>query len=367
MANDRQPTRSSSGGTERKPASSYYQPPSQTQVLRALSLTPSEGEAKAAIFRLVRQRKTFLITGHERPDGDLCGTALGLKFVLNALGRQARVVLPDEPPERYRRLEGAAGLEVYSGGKLDAEVVIVLDSATIDRIGAVREALPAGAPVINIDHHLSNSGFGDVSWVDPTRSSTGEMAYELVRDSEWPLPEPACAGFYAAVLTDTGRFGYSNTSAASLRTAAELVERGVSAEDLTKRLYSSKTERELRLLARALSQLRLTAGGRVATMALYAGDFREFGAVPADAQDFAARTVSVAGVEVGFFIYELEAGKKTKVSARSTGRIDVSELAGRFGGGGHHAAAGLTLDMGLDKARALLEEVGAETVKELRS
>jgi bifunctional oligoribonuclease and PAP phosphatase NrnA len=347
----------------RKAAAGYYQPPTETQVIRALSLTPTEGEAKASIFRLVRQRQSFLITGHERPDGDLCGTALGLKYILSALGRSVRIVLADEPPERYRRLDGAADLEVYGGGALSADVVVVLDSASPERLGAVREALPAGAPVVSIDHHLSNSGFGDVSWVDPTKSSTGEMVYDLAKASEWPLPLPACAGLYAAILTDTGRFGYSNTSADALRTAAELVERGVSAEEMTRRLYSSKTERELRLLGRALSQLKISSDGRVATMALYAGDFREFGAVPADAQDFAARTVSVAGVELGFFLYELEAGKKTKVSVRSSGRVDASELAGRFKGGGHAAAAGLALDMGLDQARALLEEVGREALK----
>ncbi|HOX07887.1 MAG TPA: DHHA1 domain-containing protein, partial [Planctomycetota bacterium] len=297
---------------------------------------------------------------HERPDGDLCGTALALKFILSALGRTARVVLPDEPPERYRRLDGAADLEVYQGGTIPAEVIIVLDSAGLERLGPLREALPAGAPVISIDHHLSNNGFGDVSWVDPARSSTGEMVYDLAKVSDWPLPLPACSGLYAAILTDTGRFGYSNTSAGALRAAAELVERGVSAEELTHRLYSSKTERELRLLGRALSQLRIADGGRMASIAIYARDFREFGAVPADAQDFAARTVSVAGVELGFFLYELEAGKKTKVSVRSSGRVDASELAGRFGGGGHRAAAGLALDMGLDQARSLLEEVGRE-------
>jgi bifunctional oligoribonuclease and PAP phosphatase NrnA len=352
-----------SGAAGRKPAVGYYRPPSETQVIRALSLTPTEGEAKASIFRLVRQRSSFLITGHERPDGDLCGTALGLKFVLSALGRSARIVLPDEPPERYRRLDGAADLQIYAGGPLAADVVVVLDSAGLGRLGAVREALPPGAPVVNIDHHLSNYGFGDVSWVDPTKSSTGEMVFDLAKASDWPLPLPACAGLYAAILTDTGRFGYANTSADALRAAAELLERGVSAEDLTRRLYSSKSERELRLLGRALSQFKLSGDGRIASIAIYAGDFREFGAVPADAQDFAARTVSVAGVELGFFLYELEAGKRTKVSVRSSGRVDASELAGRFGGGGHRAAAGLALDMGLDQARVLLEEVGREALK----
>jgi phosphoesterase RecJ-like protein len=340
-----------------------YRPPSDTQIIRDLSLTPSEGEAKAAIFRLVRSRKTVLVTGHERPDGDLCGTALALKFILAALGRSAQIVLPDEPPERYLRLEGAAGLEVFSGQTLDAQFVVVLDSAGIERLGPVREALPAGAPVVNIDHHLSNTGFGDVVWTDPARSSVGEMVYELAKDSDWPLPPPACAGLYAAILTDTGRFGYSNTTAGALRSAAELLDAGVSAEQMTRLLYSSNSERELRLLGRALSQFKLAADGRIAFIALYASDFRELGALPADAQDFAARTVSVAGVELGFFLYELEAGKKTKVSVRSAGRADSAALAKRFGGGGHAAAAGFALEMGLDQARALLEEVGAEALK----
>jgi len=340
-----------------------YRPPTDTQVIRAMAHTPSEGESKAAIFRLVRARGSFLITGHERPDGDLCGTALALKFMLTALGRSARVVLPDPPPERYLHLEGAEDLEVFTGQKLDAEVVIVLDSASPDRLGPLKEALPAGAPIINIDHHLSNSGFGDIAWADATRSSAGEMVFELARESEWPLPQPACAGLYAAILTDTGRFGYSNTTAGALRSAAELVELGVSPEHMVRTLYSSKSERELRLLSRALANYRVSADGQIASMALSAADFQELGALPADAQDFAARTVSVSGVELGFFLYELEAGRKTKVSVRSAGKIDASKLAARFGGGGHAAAAGLSLEMGLAEARALMEEVGAEMLK----
>lgn len=322
-------------------------------------------EAVAAIRRLVASHRSFLITGHERPDGDLVGSAIALKAILAALGKSARIVLADPIPERYRALAGAEGLEVFDDSPLAAEVVFVLDSAELARAGAVAQALPPEAPVVNIDHHLSNAGFGEAAWTEAGRSSTGEMLLELARALDWPLPPEAAAGIYAAILTDTGRFSFANATAASLRAAADLVEAGVSAHEMSRLLYSSKNERELRLLSRALSRLKLAAGGRLSSIALYAADFREFNAVPADAQDFAARSVSMAGVELGFFLYELEAGRRTKVSVRSAGRLDASEFAARFGGGGHAAAAGLMLEMGLDDARRLMEEVGAEALKGL--
>jgi len=319
-------------------------------------------ETHVHIFRLIRAKSSFLITGHMRPDGDLCGTAIALRSALVGLGRKARIVLPEEPPERYRHMDGAEYLEAFDGSGLEGDAVFVLDSAGIDRIGAVAEALPAGAPIVSIDHHLSNTGFGDVSWVEPEYSSTGEMLYELAKAGGWPLPGVACRALYAAIVTDTGRFSYSNTGAGALRAAAELVELGVSPVSMARLLYRSKSERELRLQERALASLKLAAGGRMSTMSLYSSDFRELGAKPTDAQDLAALTVSMAGVELGAFLYELEAGKVTKVSLRGAGGVDVSELAARFGGGGHAAASGCQLEMSLDQARELLVEVGAEAL-----
>ncbi len=314
------------------------------------------------IFRLVRAKSSFLITGHMRPDGDLCGTAIALRSALVSLGRKARIVLPEAPPERYRQMDGAEYLEAFDGSDLEADAVFVLDSAGIDRIGPVAAALPANAPIVSIDHHLSNTGFGDVSWVESEYSSTGEMLYELAKEGGWPLPGVACRALYAAIVTDTGRFSYSNTGAGALRTAAELVEFGVSPVAMTRLLYHSKSKRELRLQERALASLTLAAGDRISTMSLYFTDFQELGAQPTDAQDLAALTVSMAGVELGAFLYELEAGKVTKCSLRGTGTVDVSKLAARFGGGGHAAASGCQLEMGLDAARELVVEVSTEAL-----
>ncbi len=319
-------------------------------------------ETQIAIFRLVRAKASFLITGHLRPDGDLCGSAVALRAALVGLGRSARIVLPDPPPERYATMEGAEWLEAFEGEALSADAVFVLDSASLDRLGPVAEALPADAPVVNIDHHLSNTGFGEVSWVEPGKSSVGEMIYELAREGGWPLPTLACSALYAAILTDTGRFAYSNTSASALRAAAELVELGVSPVGMARLLYRSRSERELRLQERALASLKLAADGRMASMALSAADFAELGAGPTDAQDLAALTVSMAGVELGAFLYELSAGKQTKCSLRGAGELDVSRLAARFGGGGHAAAAGCQLEMGIAEARELVVEVGTEAL-----
>ncbi|MHC4915198.1 MAG: DHH family phosphoesterase, partial [Planctomycetota bacterium] len=120
-------------------------------------------ETQVSIFRLVRAKKSFLITGHMRPDGDLCGSSIALRAALTGLGRTARIVLPEAPPERYAHMDGADWLEVFDGSELSADAVFVLDSAGMDRIGPVAEALPPNAPIVSIDHHLSNTGFGEIS------------------------------------------------------------------------------------------------------------------------------------------------------------------------------------------------------------
>jgi bifunctional oligoribonuclease and PAP phosphatase NrnA len=312
-----------------------------------------------AIFRLIRSKKDFLITGHQRPDGDLCGSAIALHAALTGTGNKARIVLPDPIPARYSRMKGAGNIETFDGQPFDVDAVFVLDAADLSRLGPLAAALPDGVPLVNIDHHVSNSGFGNICWCEGDRSSTGEMIYELARAGGWPLPLLACQALYIALLTDTGRFSYSNTSAPSLRVAAELVELGVDPAAMADLIYRNRAPRELALQQRALSSLRLSSQGRVCSMSLSWNDFQELQATPTDAQDFAAMTVSLAGVQLGIFLYELDGDGHTKISVRGSDDADAGALAALFGGGGHRAAAGCRLDCLLAEAVETMAQAAA--------
>jgi len=297
-----------------------------------------------------------LLTGHERTDGDCVGSLIALDAVLQALGKEPRAVLPDRPAERYRALVGCDRIECYAGGALGAaDVVVALDAAGPDRLADLAAALPEGAFVVNIDHHASNTRWGDLAWVEPEASSVGEMIWGLVREAGWPLPPEAAEGLYAAILTDTGRFTHPNTTAASLEAVARLVEAGADASRLARLLYEERREKEVRLLARALASLELSGDGRVARVALTARDFAAFDAGPADTHEIVDWPRSIRGVEVAAYLYELEDGARTRVSLRSAPPLDVSRVAAQFGGGGHAGAAACTVEGSAEEVWAKVE------------
>lgn len=311
--------------------------------------------APGEILARLAGAKRVLLTGHERTDGDCVGSLVALDAVLRALGKDARVLLPDAPPARYRKLAGFGRIRGYAGEPVaPADLVVVLDSGDRDRLGALANALPAGAAVVNIDHHASNAGWGDLSWVDPVASSVGEMVWRLVRGAGWPLPPEAAEGLYAAIATDTNRFTHPNTTADALRAAADLVEAGADASRLARILFEEQSEASVRLLARALASLALSEGGRVARVTLSAADFAAVGASPTDAHEIVDWPRSIEGVCVAAYLYEIDGDARTRVSLRAEPPLDVARVAARFGGGGHAAAAACVVEGAPSEAWALL-------------
>lgn len=296
-----------------------------------------------------------VITAHERPDGDALGSSLGLRRILAARGIKARVVGLHPIPPRYEFMLTAGEVEPAAGDWAgDADVVIALDCGAMDRLGAFVRDRPAGTRFINIDHHDSNTHFGSMNWVDPTASSVGEMIVRFARHAGYDIPRAAAEALWVAIVTDTGRFSFENTSAAVLRLAADLLDCGVEPARVAGHVYHSVTEAELRLSERALGSLRLDEGGQVASVVLTEADFISCGCGPEDAHDVVDIPRRIAGVKVGFFCYELAGQGITKVSARSVPPYNVAHFCRFFGGGGHKRAAGCTMT---GDARSALETV----------
>jgi len=302
-----------------------------------------------AILEKVAAAQKIVITGHERPDGDCLGSEVALCSILRHAGKNAEIINSDPAPRRLQFLLNTPGESipirtVVPGERIEADLLFVLDATDLKRLGAVRRDQFPNAAAINIDHHLGNSLFGDINWVDPKSAATGELIWRLAERCGWAVPAAALTALYTALVTDTGQFAYSNTSPRVLRMAAELVERGVDGEAIWQTVYLNKTLPELALEARARASLKCAAHGKLCAIFLTADDFSATQTGPANAEEFSAIPRSLCGVELSLFFYEINGGAQTKVSARSTRTADARALAQKFGGGGHKQAAGFTLD-----------------------
>ena len=317
-----------------------------------------KGEAgDAAIAGRIRTRVdaagSIAITGHERPDGDCIGSETALCAILRALGKRAWIVNSDPTPPRYRHLENGEAIRVHADGEtLGADLVFVLDSTDLTRIGRIKRADFGAAKVIDIDHHPGNPLFGDENFVDTRAAAAAELIYRLAVELNWPVPPSALEALYTGLVADTGHFAYSNTSSRVLRMAAELVDLGVDGEAVWQKMYLRKTHAELLLEARARASLECHAGGKICCISLRQSDFDETHTSSQNADEFSGIPRSLEGVELAVFFYEVKNGAATKASLRSTKHIDAGKLAGVFGGGGHRQAAGCTLDLPLDEAKS---------------
>ena len=312
----------------------------------------------------VKQAKSALITGHERPDGDCIGSEIALCAMLRQQGLESCIVNADAA-ERYRFLEPADWIHtVRPDEKFSADLVFILDATDLTRLGRVKpEQLGPASHFINVDHHLGNTNFGRVNWVDPKAAATGELLWRLAAYCGWPVPLAGLRALYTALVTDTGQFSYATTSPVVLRMAAYLIENGVNPEQVWRQVYSSRTRTELALEARARASLACTPDGKICSIGLTARDFAETGGTPMDCEQFPNIPRSLAGVELALFFYELNGGTSTKASIRSTPRLDARALAQKFSGGGHRQAAGCTLPLPLAEAWKLVLEQAAELVK----
>lgn len=294
--------------------------------------------------RFVSEGERFLVVSHVDPDGDAIGSTLAVGHLLRLLGKRAVMVNASPVPAKYRELPGTE--EIVKPQELRDEPpftrVIAVDVADEERMGDCRSLIAPDACLLNIDHHRTNNRFGTHHLINSEAAATAEVLYDWIESMgvEWTEPLAACV--YTGLLTDTGGFRYTNTTPAVMKRAARLLEYGVDAPRIAEQVLETLTVGQLNLLRRALSTLRLSEDGRIAWMWLTLQDFSEAGAGEGDLDGIVNYARNVMGVEVGILFRQLKNGA-VKVSLRSRRWVDVSEVAGFFGGGGHARAAGCTV------------------------
>ena len=306
-------------------------------------------QALAAAVDELRSHERFLLTTHENPDGDALGSLLALQAILTQLGKDSVMYLAEKEfplPVEYRFLPLE---EVFHEPPADIvdRVLVFLDCGNIDRTpeGFLRSD---DAHVVNIDHHHDNTRFGTVNLVDTRASSTAEIVYELARELGVDITPEIASALYVGLVTDTGRFSYENTNPDTHRLAAELIEAGVDVADTYRRLYERVPIEKLKLVSRALERIERVEDCGLALTYLSDADYAETGSSELLSEGIIDFVRSLEGARVAVVVRDRgeEAGSARKVSLRSTdGDIDVSEIARRYGGGGHRRAAGFSTDL----------------------
>ena len=305
-----------------------------------------------AIADALRQHDRFLVVTHENPDGDALGSLLASTLALRQLGKDAVMYLAGETPLPHEyAFMPLGGLLREPPADASERVLVAVDCAKEDRIGD--EAARSRAPlVLNVDHHHDNTRFGDVNLIVADASSTGEVLRDVFAELGLGLTPELAEPLYIALVTDTGRFQYANTTPKALRLAAELVEAGADIHAVFQEVCESVEFAKLKLLARALDRAEVLEGGRIVVSHLLRTDFAEVGASEPYSEGIIDYLRAVEGADLAVLIREQlsERAQAYKGSLRSSiDELDVSAVARRFGGGGHRQAAGFSTDLPLEE------------------
>lgn len=292
---------------------------------------------------LISGARRILIGGHPVMDGDALGSMLALADSLRSTGRDVLTVTQDLGPGKYDFLRGSdklLALDKLPVPLPSVDLCIMVDCGAESRARAVLARLAPGTPVVNLDHHVDNPGFGEAAVVMPKASSTGEVVYRLLQHAGVPLTKGGAEALFCAIVTDTGRFMFNNSTPEAYRIVADLVERhGVNVAELTGHIYRNKTADRLKLEAMVTQSLEIRLDGKLAIARVSRAAMDATGATDAEANELVTIPKSLKGSMVALLFREL-GPNELKVSFRSEGQMAVNEIAARFKGGGHLRAAG---------------------------
>jgi phosphoesterase RecJ-like protein len=323
-------------------------------------MTQTSSDLQAVVGAL-RDRDRFIVVTHENPDGDALGSMLATTLALRQLGKDVVMYLagPTPLPREYGFMQ-LDGLLRELPHDVSERTVVAVDCAKAERIGVASSELLERAPfVIDIDHHHDNTRFGNVNLIVANASSTGEVLRDVFGELGVTLTPEIAEPLYIAVVTDTGRFQYANTTPKAFRLAAELVEAGADIHAVFQQVYESIEFAKLKLRARALERARVLEGGRIVVSYLVRNDFAEVGAAEPYSEGIIDELRAVEGAELAVLIREppRDDGPTRRVSLRaSIDELDVSAIARTFGGGGHPQAAGFSSDRTIDEITELIRE-----------
>jgi bifunctional oligoribonuclease and PAP phosphatase NrnA len=282
----------------------------------------------------------ILVASHVRPDGDALGSTIAFALWLKSLGKKVTAWNEEGVTQKFRYLPGHEIVSLPDPEPRAFGVLVALDNSVKNRLGSVLKSVASAGLVVNIDHHVSNEGYGDLNYIDPSAPATGQILCEFFGDRGIALTPEVAANLFAAISTDTGSFQYQGTNARTFSAASVLIEAGVNVAELSRAMYENQPKRRLELLRFALNQAKFSCDGHLASFSLPLAAVEEMGVLPEDNEGIIDHLRSVEGVVAAVFFEELGDGL-IRVSSRSKDeRVDVCRICKQFGGGGHPLAAG---------------------------
>lgn len=317
------------------------------------------------IARFFLEHERFLFVCHPNPDGDMLGSSMALSLGLKTRGKKAVIYSKDKLTEAYENLPGMRAI-THDEPRGTFDAVITIDCGDIKRLMPYYGKWLAAAKIINIDHHKSNTLFGDFVFVDPAYAAVGEQIYEILNAMNVRLNPSIAFYLYLSIMTDTGNFRFSNTSPRTFEIASDLVRNGVNPEDMYTLAYENRSWGRLKLLAECVKRLKRYEQGQVAVVHVTRTLTRQSGLKDPDTQEILDVVRTLKGVKVTLLLKEKNKNE-IKISLRSR-TVDVNRVAEQFGGGGHRAAAGCTLKgKSLTEAQSILLREIRKSIRNTRA
>jgi phosphoesterase RecJ-like protein len=314
------------------------------------------------IIQEIRRKRKFLVTTHVNPEGDAVGSALGLTLALKDMGKEVSLILKDPIPIRLKFLpESHLCRQLSSTTSLDPDfdTMFVVDCGDLERVGFVRAGHLPAPVMVNIDHHVTNTRYGHLNWIVEDATASGEMVYTLLRRMEVPISPEIATCLYTTLMTETGGFRFSNTTAGTFHLAGELTRLGADPCGIAEEIYHTSSRGRLKLLASVIEEMEVSPCGRIAWVRVPRSLYESTGTTVEDSEDLVHFPRSLQGVEVAMLFRETNEPGIVKASLRSNRNLDVSRVAMKFDGGGHRKAAGFSM-------KGSLKEVQAATLEAVR-
>jgi len=303
------------------------------------------------LLPVIQNNNTFALVSHVTPDGDTLGSAMALGMALEKLGKKVCLLCDDEVPKRYQFMPWSDRITNHYNSHFEFDVFISIDCSDRERVGMASILMEKAKTTINIDHHISNTGYSDYPIVDCHASATGELIYKLIGKLGIPLNHDMAVCLYVAISTDTGSFCYENTTAATHRIISKLLEQSIDVAAINTKLYKTRSLASTKLIGEALSNLEVLHDGHIAFMYITLDILRSLEADASDCEGVINYGKEIEGVEVAVLIKENNE-HEYKVSFRSKEYVDVAKIARYFHGGGHKRASGCTVHGDLEQVKA---------------
>jgi phosphoesterase RecJ-like protein len=321
----------------------------------------TEGNPGEEMIEVLRKAPTVALFSHVSPDGDCVGSMLAIGLALEKMGKEVSFYNPDPLPSYLAFLPGSSRIR-RGFPNPQPKVLMFVDCTDLQRVNLTMSEISPESTVLNLDHHISNQFFGHFNWVDARTSASAEIAVTLINRLGVEIDRDLATNLYTAIVTDSGCFQYTNTTAKTHRLTAELLDVGLDLALIHHNIFEQKPLAQIRLLQSALNSLEIQADGQLAVMILSLEDFRSCGAEQELSEGLVNHARSIAGVEVAVLLKEV-GPQEIKGGLRSNLWLNVNEIAAQFGGGGHKRAAGCTLRLPLAEAKQTLTTVIEEALR----